>query len=640
MGILMEKLQAAYEARAKKLNKIEKLKQEKDAFEAWEKLEYYAQNGYDSIPDEDKGYFLKCFGIYDRPKTPRQFMLKLRIPAGHLTSRQARVIGECAKEFGRDYLDLTTRMQCELRYLDIENIPTILKRLEAVGINAHQTGVDNIRGIMGDPFDTLAMDNILPSHETLLAMQEEILFKKEWVSQLPRKFNTAITGCMSNRCNVFVHDLCFVLANKDGLYGYNVYLGGKVGKIAKNADLFVANKEEAIACFKAVVSLYKKYGFRDNRNKNRLSFLLESVGMDEFTKAIREEAGIEFATAGVTLTNIDYFEPDSGKVQLRDGSFAVHAVVPSGIFTGSAMMEAAELAEKYGSGEIRLDMEQSLYILGVKDVSALLGEAFFERYKSVSSPYFNHLIACAGTGHCPFGVIENKNDAIEMAEYLSKEVPLSEDARVRMYWSACPKGCGIHGLGDIGFEGCKAKYNGESTSGVHISVGGKLVSEGQEGHTVIKAAPLVLAKEYVAALANEYKRLRVKGESFEKFYDRVLANYSHAAIGFMMRFLAYAKKYGIDIKEFGFYENVNTLRNEEFEVFEFGRKLYYTLAKEEPYTAVEHFTNAIKSEKPQDIRKLVPNIDDNVATLIECCIHPDETKRAQVFSELVEYTAL
>ncbi len=636
----MKKLQEAYEARAKKINKIEKLKQTKDAFEAWEKLEYYAENGYDSIPEEDKSYFLKCFGIYDRPKTPRQFMLKLRIPAGHLTAKQARVIGECAEEFGQDYLDLTTRSQCELRYLDIENIPTILKRLEDADINAYQTGVDNVRGIMGDPFDDLALDNILPSHTLLLKMQEEILFKREWVSQLPRKFNTAITGCTANRCNIFVHDLCFVLANKDGVYGYNVYLGGKVGKIAKNADIFVQGEEQVLACFKAVISLYKKYGFRDNRNKNRLYFLLESVGIEEFAKAIREEAGMDFATAGVTMTNLDYFEPDHGKVQLKDGTFAVHSVVPSGIFTGSALQEAAALSLEYGSGQIRLDMEQSLYILGIKDVDSLQKESYFEKYPSVRSAYFNHLIACAGTEHCPFGVIENKNDAIEMAEYLSKEVPLPLDARVRLYWSACPKGCGIHGLGDIGFEGCKAKYNGKSTSGVHISVGGKLISEGVEGHTVVKSAPLVLAHRYVAALVFEYARMRKKHESFERFFDRVLANYSFAAIGFMMRLLAYAHYKEIDLKGFGFIENIPTLRNEEFEVFEFGRKLYYLLTKKEPYSAVERFTNVLKSEKPEDIRKLVPEIDENIAALIERCIHPDETKRAVVFSELTEYVAL
>jgi len=196
----MEALQQAFEARNKKLNKIEKLKELKSPKEAIEKLEEYAQNGYASIPAEDKSYFLKCFGIYDRPATPERFMIKLRIPGGYMNAAQAKVIGECAKEFGEDYIDLTTRAQCELRYLRIEDLPTIVKRLDAVGINAYQTGVDNIRGIMADPFDTSAFDNVLPSHPILLKMQDIFLNNYEWISTLPRKFNTAITGNIANRC--------------------------------------------------------------------------------------------------------------------------------------------------------------------------------------------------------------------------------------------------------------------------------------------------------------------------------------------------------------------------------------------------------------------------------------------------------
>jgi len=319
----MEALLTAFNNRNKKQNKIEKLKTLKDPQVAFNKLEQYAKDGFDSIPDEDKDYFLKCFGIYYRAKTPKQFMIKLRIPGGQLKYDQAKVIGECAKLYGNDYLDLTTRTQCELRYIDIENIPTILKKLKEVNIDPYQTGVDNIRGIMCDPFDDMAFDNILPSYKTLLKLQDKFLYNKDWISTLPRKFNTAI----------------------------------------------------------------------------------------------------------------------SGKISLRDGTFGVHVVVPSRIFTGSDMLELSNLSEQFGNGQIRLDMEQSIHILCVKDVSILLNQEFFKVYKNVNTPYLNNLIACAGTEHCPFGVIENKNDAIEMSNYLGEKVHLV-NTRVRIYWSACVKGCG------------------------------------------------------------------------------------------------------------------------------------------------------------------------------------------------------
>ena len=634
----MQELQKAFDARNKKQNKIEKVKELKNPQEAMDKLQEYARDGFDSIPDEDKSYFLKCFGIYYREKTPKQFMLKLRIPGGFLNAKQAKVIGECAKEFGQDYLDLTTRQQCELRYLDIENLPTIIQRLDDVGINAYQTGVDNIRGIVADPLDDLAFDNVIPSHNTLLKLQDKFLKNSDWISTLPRKFNTSITGNISNRCNVYGNDCCFVLAQKDGMFGYNLYLGGRVGHIAKSADIFLRDEDEVLKAFSSITEIFKTYGFRDNRNKNRLMFLIDAVGMDVMAKAIREYAGVDFLSAGETITANDYSEPDHGKVQLRDGTMAVHVVVPSGIFKGSSLVKTAELSEQYGSSELRLDMEQSLYIVGVKDSQALLNEPFFSEYKSLNTPYFNHLIACAGTDHCPFGVIENKNDAIAMSTYLDKAVPL-EKGRIRMYWSACVKGCGIHGLGDIGFEGCKAKVDGVNGSGVNIYLGGKLTGESQEGHSVLKGAPLEYAKYYVESLVSEYKRLRLNNEVFEKFNDRVLKNYTNANIGFMMMFQAYVRAKSLDIN-LGFETKVITGKNEEFEVFEFGRKLYYHLSKQEAYSAYDRFTNVNKREKLQDIRKLVPDIDENIASMLDIILHSDENKRAVVFSEISSFIML
>jgi len=634
----MKALEEAFNARNKKLNKIEVVKNLKTPQEAYDKLDEYAKNGFDSVPEEDKTYFLKCFGIYYRPATPGKFMLKLRIPGGFMKAEQAVVVGECAKEFGQDYIDLTTRQQCELRYLTIESLPIIIKRLDGVGISAFQTGVDNIRGIVADPFDDLAFDNVIPSHNTLLKIQEKFLGSPEWISTLPRKFNTSISGNLSNRCNVYGNDCCFVLAQKEGMFGYNLYLGGKVGLVAKKSDIFLKNEEEVLAAFSSITDLFKRFGFRDNRNKNRLHFLIEAVGMKAMEDAIRENAGIDFATSGESMTKMDYIEPDHGKIQLRDGTIGAHVVVPSGVFSGTAMTDAGLLAQKYGNSELRFDIEQSFYIMGVKNITALLEEEFFLEYKNINTPYFNHLIACAGTEHCPFGVIENKFDAISMAQYLSDNVSL-ESGRVRMYWSACVKGCGIHGLGDVGFEGCKAKIEGINGSGAHILLGGQLSGESREGHTVIKSAPLDYAKYYVESLMLEYRRMRKDGESFELFFDRVLANYTTAKIGFVMMLQAYLRAKEIEV-DFGYETKVITGKNEEFEVFELGRKLYYQLSKEEPYSSVERFTNLVKGEKLPNIRKLVKGIDENIALMLELILHTQEEKRAVVFSEIMPFIML
>jgi ferredoxin-nitrite reductase len=262
-------------------------------------------------------------------------------------------------------------------------------------------------------------------------------------------------------------------------------------------------------------------------------------------------------------------------------------------------------------------------------VNSLLSEPIFEKYKSVDSPYKNHLIACAGTQHCSFGVIENKTDAIKMAEYLEQKVPLIS-GRVRMYWSGCVKGCGIHGLADIGFEGCKVKVEGEMEGGVNISLGGKLTDEGVEGYTVLKSAPLRYASFYVETLMLEYKKLKYSTESFEGFNERVLKLYTPSAIGFIMKLGAYLREKNIEI-DIGFSDRVNTGKNEEFELFELGRKLYFKLANKEAYSAYDRFTNVLKSEKLENLRGLVPNVDENLALLCEKILNTNEHSRAVVF---------
>jgi len=638
-GEIMVLLQEAFEKRSAKVNKIEKVKALKTPKEAFAQLETYAQAGYDAIPAEDLSYFLKCFGIFDRPQTPKQFMIRVRVPGGQLNNEQAIVLGELARDYGQDYIDITTRQQIEFRYLDIKDIPTMFKRMADVGISSYQTGVDNFRNILNDPLDGDSLDVILPSQALLEKLQAKFLQNYEWISVMPRKFNTGITGGLSNRSNAFGQDCCFVLAQKDGAYGYNLYLGGKVGQIAKSADIFLKDDEEVISAYQAIIELFRDFGYRDNRNKNRLFFLLQDVGMEGFAAAIREKSGVAFECAGETMTQMDFSDPDHGKVQLRNGSFAVHVVVPSGIFSGTALLDAADASSTHGDGGIRFDVEQSLYIMGVtkNNLEALFSHKLFETFKSVDTPYFNHMIACAGTEHCPFGVIPNKPDAIDMSNYLSKHVPL-DDGRVRMYWSACVKGCGIHGVGDLGFEGCKAKVDGKSEYGVHISIGGKLTGEGVEGHAILKAIPVRFAPQIVAPLMQEYKRMKNPGETFEQFHDRVLSQYTHASIAFMMRLKAYLDAKNI-VLDFGFRTDVITGKFEQFEIFDFGRKLYYKLLEHEAYTSYDMFKPTLKS-KLELPHKTDASIDENLSEMIYKMIHPEASKRAEVFTELNEYISI
>lgn len=615
----MQKIIEVSEARNKKINKIEKMKPLRTVDEAMEKLREYAKTGYDSIEAEDKAVFFKYFGIFDKEKSngKNHFMLRVRVPAGRLSALQAKKIGEVAKDYGDNYIDITTRMQIELRYLKIEDLASVIDALDSVGITTYQTGIDNLRNIVTDPLDGLSHDNVIETMPFIEKMQEIFLKKKDWIGTLPRKFNISISGNYANRCNVFAHDCSFALADKEGEMGFNVYLGGRVGMLAKNADVFVT-PQESVIFFEALIEIFKEYGFRDNRNKNRLRFFIEAVGMENVVNAVKERSGLDFQTAGQHQVELEHFDAKYGKVAQKDGKFAVHVVVPAGIFDGDAMMEAGQIAAMHGRG-IRLSVDQNLYIVGVsrEDLQRVLAWDLFKKYKNINTPFYNNMISCAGSDTCSFGVIRGKVDALEMSEYLSEAIMI-EDGKIRIYWSACVKGCGIHELGDIGLLGCKTKVDGVAVPAVDIMIGGKLVAESQDAHTVLKGIPLEMAKYYVEELVLEYKRLKKPNESFEKFNERVLSGYSYGALAFMMSYnYVYHDKPKLLLDE-----HPKTLKHEAFEIFHFGEKIYRSLEGKNPYGIVKNFA------------PIGTNVKVKGEDMLNRMIASDES-RAEVFTELL-----
>lgn len=622
----MTSLMQAKEARNAKLHKTEAIKEAFDVDTAWKRLLEYAENGYASITDEDKDFVLKAFGVFDRPATPERFMIRVRVAGGALSVAQADAVAQVAHKFGQDYIDITTRQQIELRYIRIEDIPEALGILEAVGLTSYQTGVDNFRNIVIDPLDGLAMDNLISCHTILEEIQSVFLKSPEWILQLPRKFNIGLNGSLSNRCNVFGQDFALALAQKHGVYGFNLFLGGRVGVIAQNADMFVL-PHEAKDVFVAVATLFKTYGFRDNRNKNRLKFLIEAVGMDEFRKAICESLGKEMSPAGETLCALEGGD-HYGKIALKDGSFALYAAVPSGVFSGTAMQEAADLARTCG-GAVRLSVEQNLIVTGISDEEKALTSNLFNRFPNRPSPYMANLVACAGSEHCPFGVIPGKPDAKEMAEYLSREVPI-EDAKVRLYWSACIKGCGIHGAGDLGFVGCKVARNGKTALGVDIVIGGSLSGSGEEATLLIKGSLLEDAKEYVAELMREYAAHREAFESLESYIRRLRSIYSNYAIAFALRWNRMIRQKGLTC--FVAFKDKRGSLNERDEIFRFGRDLVHSLSGHHPYDTDEPLS---ERKKPFTFERasIEPALHP-ILPIIEKMVLPDPLERYQVFTEI------
>ncbi|MFK5880765.1 MAG: hypothetical protein QM482_01015 [Sulfurospirillum sp.] len=185
-------------------------------------------------------------------------------------------------------------------------------------------------------------------------------------------------------------------------------------------------------------------------------------------------------------------------------------------------------------------------------------------------------------------------------------------------------------LGEIGFEGCKAKIDGVSEYGVHIYLGGNTIGESRMGESILKSIPLRYAHKFIEELVGEYKRLKYKNESFEEFYERVLRKISKYSIGFILRFKAFLKEMSYNSK-IGFDSIKQSGKIERYEVFELGEQIYLSLFGELPYSGVIDFEPIIKNQLTFE-----KGIDENIIELLKKMLDPNKKTRAKVFSELEE----
>jgi ferredoxin-nitrite reductase len=207
-----------------------------------------------------------------------------------------------------------------------------------------------------------------------------------------------------------------------------------------------------------------------------------------------------------------------------------------------------------------------------------------------------------------------------------------------MNWSACPKGCGVHGIGDIGFEGCKAKDEaGNRVDGVHIFLGGKITREAREAHILHKTLPITEAKHHVKYLLKTYRDFKKRGESFEAFEDRYLSrSYSYQALGFYTRInYILNEKLGLNLT-LDLEKEPRTYKKEDLEIFDFGMKLFRLLTGEKRYEAVENF-EVIKTDyrriKRNEVTRLNPKVPEKLSEIIYQMTDYDKMKRMQVFTE-------
>ncbi|MCI0682655.1 MAG: (2Fe-2S)-binding protein [Gemmataceae bacterium] len=517
---LGELIAQAGRAKPAKPNKVELMKLEQDGLDALPDIERFAETGNWQELNEDHKQRFKWHGLFYRKQTPGNFMLRVRMTNGFTSAEQFRLIADLTDRYGKGFCDITTRQQIQMRWFTIADVPDIWRRLATVGLHGKQTGMDNIRNVCGCPLAGLTPHELFDAAAVCREFTQVFLDNKEFTN-LPRKFNVTITGCLENCCHSETQDLALVPSYRelDGgqVNGFNVLAGGKQGSggytPAKDLDVFVRPQDAAQLCGQ-VVLIFRDHGSREARNKARLAFLLEERGAAWFRAELEKRWGRALPTAGPDLRKKHHADHLGIHPQRRSAKdegpplFAAGLLVPVGRITTEQMRGVADLAERYGSGDIRLSVQQNVIIPNIPEhrLAQFTEEPLLKEMPFDPSPIMRGLVACTGIDYCHMALIETKDWAIRVARELERRTEGRTVMPLTIHWSGCSAGCGLHQTASIGLQGCRSRVDGKIVEAAHVCVNGSSGPNARVGDDLMYDVPCEQLGEALAPLVKYLPR--------------------------------------------------------------------------------------------------------------------------------------
>jgi ferredoxin-nitrite reductase len=483
-----------------------------------EHLPQIIERGAESLTPAEKE-LLKWVGVFYRRPTPVKFMMRIRMPNGFVKSEQLRTIAELSRRIGNSVLDITTRQQIELRGFTLDSIPMIWEKLSGVDLGSLQTGIDNVRNINGCPLAGLTPHELFDASPVVQELERLIVGSKgnPEFTNLPRKFNITVTGCMDNCTHNESQDIALIPAKKGGRAGFNVLVGGKMGSggftIASPLNVFVEIFQAARVVVE-LIKIHRDHSPREARSKCRFAFLIEKWGIPRLRAELTARLGHELALQGRDMRTSHQADHLGLTAQTRARVVAVGLCVPTGRVNPKQLDELGRLADVYGTGEIRLTTGQNAIIPNVprERVPQLLQEALLEQFSPRPSPFVRGLVACIGTDYCNLALIETKSRAVALSQALHEKMGPG-GSPLTIHWSGCPAGCGNHEAADIGLRGFKTKIDGKIVDAVAVYIGGRTGPHAVAGKEILATVPCDEAfPEVMADVIQSYRHGNEYGE--------------------------------------------------------------------------------------------------------------------------------
>ena len=489
--------QDAATAAGGKLCPEEQAKRKKDPFQMWDEMQANAAAG--KFPKGTDIFLYKYHGLFYVAPAQDAFMCRLRFHGGLTNSHQFRGLADIAEQYAGGYADVTTRANLQLREIRAENATQVVSSLLDLGILNRGAGADNIRNVTGSPTAGIDSLEIYDTRPLTKEMHHHILQHPEMYG-LPRKFNIAFDGGGQISALADTNDIGFfaVRVGPEQAVPAGVYFRLELGGITGHQDFardcgVLLQPDQCVSVAAAIVKVFIEHGDRTDRKKARMKYVLDRLGLEKYLELAQHHLSFPLQrfpletcqprTAVLSQGHIGFHR------QRQDGKFYVGVVLPVGRLRGDQLRDLAAIADRYGSGTIRLTVWQNLLISDIDEANLAAVKRAIEAAGLAWSAtnIRSGLVACTGNGGCKFAASNTKGHALRLAEYLEQRLQL--DQPVNIHLTGCPHSCAQHYIGDIGLLGTKVTVGEDLVEGYHVFVGGGYGASREIGRQIATSVP-------------------------------------------------------------------------------------------------------------------------------------------------------
>ncbi|MGG7644435.1 nitrite/sulfite reductase [Rhodovulum sp. YNF3179] len=494
------------------------------------------------------------------------YMLRVAIPYGTLNPGQMRQLAMIADRWDKGYGHFTTRQNVQFNWPRLHDVPDMLEALADVGMHAIQTSGNTIRNVTADHFAGAAADEIADPRPVAELIRQWSTDHPEF-QFLPRKFKIAITGSPNDRAVTRAHDIGLRMVTRDGAPGFEVILGGGLGRtpmIGKVLRDFLP-EADLLPYLEAILATYNLLGRRDNKFKARIKITVHEHGIDAIRDLVEAEfprrraafggadrdwlaaIAAQFAPPAFrdadpapyhaareadpvfrawTDTNVAaHRHPGYGIVSI---SLKAHGATP-GDATAAQMRVMADLAERHGHGALRISHEQNMILphVPLAEIPAVHAALRDAGLGTANIGLASDIIACPGMDYCSLATARSIPVAQDIAQRLDALGIERAAGPLKIKISGCINACGHHHVGHIGILG----LDRAGVENYQVTLGG----DGTETAAIgTRAGPGFAADEIVPAVERlilAYLELRDgPDETFLEAYRRLGAAPFKAAL--------------------------------------------------------------------------------------------------------------